>query len=180
MTLAREEQNRDREGAAAACLITWVCYGTWLPGQSGAVPRTQNRFGAPIPEPDVGSERRSGKRMTQQPYKLDAVRRQVVLKSLQQVCCCRNWTLWAAHVRTNHVHVVTTAHCKPEQVMSALKAYSSRALNQYALDGPDRRRWARHGSTRYLWTADSVRTAIQYVIREQGEPMALFEMPAPR
>jgi hypothetical protein len=63
--------------------------------------------------------------------------------------------------------------------MTAMKAYSSRALNAYALDGPDGRRWARHGSTRYLWTADSVRAAIQYVIREQGESMAVFEMSSP-
>src|SRR4051794_35708079 len=118
--------------------------------------------------------------MTQKPYRLDAVRRQIVLKSLQEVCSRRGWTLLAAHVRTNHVHVVITAHRKPEQVMTAIKAYSSRALNEYALDCPDRRRWARHGSTRYLWTEDAVRTAIQYVVREQGESMAVFEMPSPR
>jgi REP element-mobilizing transposase RayT len=126
------------------------------------------------------SEQQSRKRMTQKPYRLDALRRQIVLKSLQEVCSCRGWTLLAAHVRTNHVHVVITAHRKPEQVMTAMKAYSSRALNEDALDCPDRRRWARHGSTHYLWTEDAVRTAIQYVVREQGESMAVFEMPSPR
>src|ERR1700733_9375120 len=55
----------------------------------------------------------------------------VVLKSLREACSCRGWTLLAAHVRTNHVHVVTTANCKPEQVMTALKAYGSRALNEH-------------------------------------------------
>ena len=64
--------------------------------------------------------------------------------------------------------------------MSTLKAYSSRALNAHALDSPDRRRRARHGSTRYLWTADAVRMAIQYVTCEQGECQAVFEMPSPR
>ena len=95
-----------------------------------------------------------------------------MLKSLQETCFCRGWTLLAAHVRTNHVYVVTTATCKPEQVMNAMKAYSSRAL-----DGPGRRRWARHGSTRYLWTGDAIQAAIQYVVREQGESMAVFEQP---
>jgi REP element-mobilizing transposase RayT len=84
----------------------------------------------------------------------------------------------AAHVRTNHVHVVTAAGCKPEKVMSAMKAYSSRALNKCELDDPDCRRWARHGSTRYLWTEDSVRAAIRYVVDEQGEPMCVFERPS--
>jgi REP element-mobilizing transposase RayT len=102
-----------------------------------------------------------------------------VLKTLQEVCSCRGWTLLAAHVRTNHVHVVTTADCKPEQVMTAMKAYSSRALNEHGQDGPRRRRWARHGSTRYLWTKNAVEAAIQYVVCEQGEAMAVFEIPFP-
>ena len=118
--------------------------------------------------------------MKQEPYMLDAAHRQVVLKSLQETWICRGWTLLAAHVRTTHIHVVTTATCKPEQVMNTMKAYGSRALNEYRLDGPDRRRWARHGSTRYLWTGDSVRAAIQYVVREQGHSMAVFETAAPR
>jgi REP element-mobilizing transposase RayT len=114
--------------------------------------------------------------MTQEPYLLDSVRRQVVLKAMHEVCSSRGWTMLAAHVRTNHVHMIVTAHSRPEQVLIAMKAYSSRALNESELDGPDRRRWARHGSTRYLWTGDAVRAAIHYVVREQGEPMAIFEM----
>lgn len=116
--------------------------------------------------------------MTQPPYLLDAERRDVVLKSLQGVCSHRGWVLPAAHVRTNHVHVVTMANCKPEQVMTTMKAYSTRALNQVALDGAGRRRWAHHGSTQYLWSEDAVRAAVQYVVREQGEPMAVFESPS--
>ena len=108
------------------------------------------------------------------------VHRQVVLNSLRQVCSCRGWTLLAAHVRTHHVYVVVTANCQPELVMTAMKAYSSRALNECALDLPDRRRWARHGSTRYLWTGDSFWAAIRYVVREQGPTMAVFEMPSTR
>ncbi len=56
-----------------------------------------------------------------------------------------------------------------------LKAYASRSLAEQGFDPPDRRRWARHGSTRYLWTAERVEAAIQYVVQEQGEPMAVFE-----
>ncbi len=111
---------------------------------------------------------------------MDSIRRQVVLKSLREVCCFRGWTLIAAHVRTNHVHVVAAADCRPERVLISMKAYSSRALNEHALDGPDRRRWARHGSTRYLWTGDAVQAAVQYVVREQGGPMAVFEARSPR
>src|SRR5713226_9177732 len=112
-------QNRDRQGAECqgaaptTYLITFVCYGTWLPGQSGAVPRTQNAFGARLSEADAGQEQRARSGMSQKPYVLDARRRQLVLSCLQEVCSCRGWTLLAAHVRTNHVHLVTTATCKP-------------------------------------------------------------------
>lgn len=176
----RDRQGAEYRGAPTTYLITFVCYGAWLPGQTGAVPQTQNAFGARLPEPDAEKEQRSRNRMIQEPYVLDATRRQLVLRTLQEVCSCRGWTLLAAHVRTNHVHLVATAGCKPEPVLNALKAYSSRALNHFALDGPDRRRWARHGSTRYLWTRESVSAAIQYVVHEQGDAMAVFEMPAAR
>jgi REP element-mobilizing transposase RayT len=169
-----------RQGAANTYLITWVCYGAWLPGQSGAVPRSQNRYRGPLPEPDMSKEQESRSRMTQPPYLMDAPRRRIVLKSVQEVCCCRRWNLLAVHVRTNHVHVVTTADRTPVQVMIAMKAYSSRALNRSALDGPEHCRWARHASTRYLWTRDSVRAAIEYVVRGQGESMSVFEEPSPR
>jgi REP element-mobilizing transposase RayT len=114
--------------------------------------------------------------MRQEPYLMDKARRELVLSSLLDVCAWRRWTLLAAHVRTNHVHLVVVAGSKPESVLNALKAYSSRALNRIGLDGVDRMRWARHGSTRYLRTSESVSAAIRYVVWGQGEAMALYEM----
>jgi hypothetical protein len=76
------------------------------------------------------------------------------------------------------VHVVIDADQRAEQVMNALKAYASRALNQNGFERPDRRRWARHGSTRYLWTRDAVSAAVHCVVCEQGDPMTVFEMAA--
>ena len=99
---------------------------------------------------------------------------------MQQVCSHREWTLLAAHVRTNHVHVVVAADKSPEQVMNALKAYASRALKDAALDRPDRRRWARYGSTRHLWTIEAASAAVHYIVCEQGEPMAVFQLQSTR
>jgi len=79
-----------------------------------------------------------------------------------------------AHVRSNHVHVVVDAPDRPEKVLNALKAYASRRLNKAGLDGGERRRWSRHGSTRYLWNRKQVEEAIAYVTEDQGEPMALY------
>jgi REP element-mobilizing transposase RayT len=83
--------------------------------------------------------------------------------------------LIAAHVRMTRVHVVVDAEATPERVMNNLKSYASRCLNQASLDEADRTRWARHGSTRYLWHRQKLEAAIRYVVDGQGEPMAVFE-----
>ena len=59
--------------------------------------------------------------------------------------------------------------------MNTIKSYASRHLNKANLDGYRVNRWTRHGSTRYLWKEAEVESTIQYVINEQGLPMAVFE-----
>ena len=77
------------------------------------------------------------------------------------------------------MHAVVEAEVTSERVMSDFKPYGSRRLNQMRLDGPNRKRWARHGSTRWLWKPQHVSAAIQYVVAEQGDAMSVFESPDP-
>ena len=112
--------------------------------------------------------------MDQAPYRLDQANRATVLEAITQVCSYRNWNLLAAHVRMNHVHVVVEAEVRPEKIMNDLKCYASRGLNSLGREGSDRKRWARHGSTRWLWKDSEVLDAITYVVEDQGEPMAVF------
>ena len=63
--------------------------------------------------------------------------------------------------------------------MGDFKTYASRALNGTGLDAANRKRWTRHGSTKYLWRPENVATAMRYAVHGQGEPMALFEDTAP-
>lgn len=155
--------------------ITFACYGARLDGdESGSVDRDHNLFGNRLLEPDerrAAAERRS---MNQPPYELDCSRRAVVLEAIRGVCRVRGWNLLAVHVRSNHVHVILECEVSPEKAINDFKAHASRALNGLQRDGSGRRRWARHGSTRWLWKDQDVREAIRYVIEEQGEPMALF------
>jgi len=155
--------------------ITFACYGVHLHGnESGSVDRHHNTPGSRLAE--ASSERRTVKReqMDQAPYCLDATRRVTVLGALREVCSHRRWSLWAAHVRTNHVHVVVEAEARPETVMNAFKSYASRALNRLGIDEPDRKRWARHGSTLWLWKDGDAQEAIRYVVSGQGEPMEVY------
>jgi REP element-mobilizing transposase RayT len=112
--------------------------------------------------------------MAQAKYSLDEARRVIVLKSLIAECGYRRWHLWAAHVRSDHVHVVVAAPARPEKVLINFKAYASRALTRAGFDHAKRRRWSRHGSTRYLWEAEHVERAIEYVLYQQGKPMQTF------
>ena len=117
--------------------------------------------------------------MAQPPYLLDARRRRIVLEAIKGVCNHNGWNLLATHVRTNHVHVVLDSPRTPERVMNALKSYASRALNEAFMESSETRRWARHGSTRYLWTPEQIAAAIHYVICEQGEAMEVYMESAP-
>lgn len=158
-------------------LITFVCYGCHLHGdESGSVDRKHNLPGSRLIEADPKRISAERQRMDQPPYNMDKGRRDAVLAALLERCLERQWTPFAAHVRTNHVHIVIEAEIRPERVMNDIKSYSSRYLNRLGLDKPDRKRWARHGSTRWLWKRENISAAIQYVVDGQGEPMAVFSM----
>jgi REP element-mobilizing transposase RayT len=161
-------------------LITFACYGCHLHGsESGSVDRAHNVPGTPILEPDSARASANRERMDQAPYNLDPIRRDAVLAAIREVCAHRGWNLLAAHVRSNHVHTVVEAEMPLARVMNDLKAYASRRLNRMRLDAPNRKRWARHGSTRWLWKPPHVSAAIAYVVGEQGDAMSVFASQEP-
>ena len=158
-----------------AYFITFSCYGARPHGDAlGSIDRCHNRFGAPYLSANPARVRSNARRMEETPYEMDRHRRDLVLQTIQEICSYRGWILLAAHVRTNHVHVVVQAAAPPERVMNDFRVLASRKLNEKGLDRPQRKRWSRHGSTRYLWTSKHVEAAVQYVIYKQGSPMAVF------
>jgi REP element-mobilizing transposase RayT len=165
-----------------AYFITFTTYGTWLRGRApGWVDRKHNQYGAPILAPDPRLEAAQRAALRQPVYRLDEAHRQVVLATILEVAARRTWPLWAAHVRTNHVHVILTARrTKPEKVMSDIKAWASRRLREAFAEDPQRNRWTQHGSTRYLWNEAALAEKVQYVVLGQGAPMAVFDHRRPR
>jgi REP element-mobilizing transposase RayT len=156
-------------------LITFACYGLHLHGkEAGSVDREHNLFGSRLLAIDTERVSAEKELMDQPSYSLDRDRRATVQQALQEACSHRGWRLLAAHVRSTHVHVVVEANARPEKVMNALKSYASRALNRMGPDDTGRKRWARHGSTQWLWNRKEVSAAIRYVIEGQGDPMAVF------
>jgi REP element-mobilizing transposase RayT len=113
--------------------------------------------------------------MKRDPVELTVMRRAAVEEGVRENCDKRGWVLRAINVRTNHVHSVVTAGCKPEPVMNAFKANATRKMVEACAWQRGIKPWSRHGSTRYLWTEKSVDRAIDYVINGQGDELPNFD-----
>lgn len=59
--------------------------------------------------------------------------------------------------------------------MNSFKAYATRRLRDEGMLGKDRKVWARHGSTKYLWSDEQLEKAINYVLYEQGDDLPNFD-----
>jgi REP element-mobilizing transposase RayT len=156
-----------------ALFITFNCYGAWLHGDPrGSVNQRSVQYNTPILPAHRVLHAAMKDLMIQPPVMLNAAERAVVLDSIVETCRCLSWNLLAAHVRTSHVHAVIAGDCVPEGILRRLKAYATRDLNRSF--GSRRRRWANHGSTRYLWNEVSVAAAVRYVVEGQGAAMAVY------
>lgn len=160
----------------AAYFLTFACYGARLHGDyQFAVDRNHNGYKGRYAPLSAGLARYEREALLQEPYLLSENASRVTLASIRRTCEYEQFLLHAAHVHSNHAHVVADADCPPETLLGKLKAYASRALNQ--ADGAKRKRWARHGSTIWLWTPQDVDMAVDYVVNHQGEPIARYENP---
>jgi len=147
-----------------AYFLTWTTYGTWLPGDTrGWVRRKDGAWHVEYRPEDPNRQVIARTLMKDSAVVLEDAQRKLVRDTLVACCRIRNWQLHAVNVRSNHVHLVVSAgDIAPEPVMTHVKAWASRKLNESA---PTRngRWWTRHGSTRYINSEDSLAAAIRYV-----------------
>src|SRR4026207_2372157 len=107
--------------------ITWTTYGTWLPGdERGWV--IDGVEGIQATNEKMHDD--AARQLTEKPVVLTPDQRQIVDRTIREVCQCRGWKIHALNVRTNHVHVVLTADLHPDLVMNQLKSWCSRRLNE--------------------------------------------------
>jgi REP element-mobilizing transposase RayT len=156
-----------------AYLLTWTCYGTWLHGDTrGSVDAEHNTPGAPLAPPNPRRQSISEKKMRRDACRLSDTARLIVSEIIVDHCELRGWTLHAANVRSNHVHVVVSCDVAPASALSQLKAWATRRLRENGHRGADEPVWAEGGSRRYLWTRESLHRAIDYVGEYQGDGVA--------
>ncbi|MEO7144793.1 MAG: hypothetical protein ABI165_14940 [Bryobacteraceae bacterium] len=55
------------------------------------------------------------KRMDQPSYEMETSRREVALAAWRERCHQQQWRLLAAHVRTNHSHIVVDRERRPQE-----------------------------------------------------------------
>ena len=117
-----------------AYFITFRGYGTWLHGDKrGSVDRSHNRFGSARLMPNERRQQLNFERLKHKPVRLEKQTRRLVEGAIHDICKKRHWDLWVVNARTNHIHAIVTAPCKPEVVLTAFKANATRKLRRLAI-----------------------------------------------
>jgi len=152
-------------------LITIRAYGTWLHGSAGSVDRFHNIYGTPKLPADEKRRQYNQRLLAEKPVSLGTKGWRAVELGIRETCEIRKWTLWAFNVRTNHVHAVLSANCKPKKIVIAFKANATRKMREAHAWQSERSPWVSGGSKKYLWTEKALTDAIAYVLYDQGEPL---------
>ena len=167
--------NFNEEHLPLAYFITFRCYGTWLHGdERSSTDRFHNQYGTPFLSSNEQWQRYNKAALKHPPVKLDAAMRAAAEAAIREACEFRNWLLQAINVRTNHLHTVVSAPCKPEPVMTAFKSNATRKMRETNCWQESHSPWADKGSKRYLWTPRSVERATDYTINGQGDEIPDF------
>ncbi len=148
--------------------LTWVTYGTWLPGDARGWVEYQHGWKLPDPV----REFEAAARMKEDACRLTKDQRTAVEQQIRETCRHRGWDLYAANCRSNHVHVVVSAAgIRPKKIRTDLKAWATRRLIQ-EFDRGRKNWWAERGSIRFLFDEDRLDKAIEYVNEAQDKKSA--------
>jgi REP element-mobilizing transposase RayT len=170
-------------------LITWTCYGTWLPGaRAGFVSQIRDEqgkqvihnvpgtpFDADMPELEAYA-RAQMKGLT---VHLEKAAAETSIKQYQETASIRGWELEAASVMDNHTHIVVTVpgDPDPESILETFKSWATRAVKKLRAVPPNGTFWTAKGSKRKLPDDDALGNAVIYVVRKQPNPLALYYAP---
>ena len=140
-------------------LITWTVYGTFLQGDE----RWWRKKGRGSQEPQPRLEQWHRDRLKHDVILLSPDDREIVASEIRSHCEYRQWRLWIANPRTNHVHTVVTARgYDGGKVRDQLKANCTRGLRQLDRRFVNRPVWTVGGDWQCLNTDEELELAILY------------------
>jgi hypothetical protein len=170
-------------------LLTWTCYGTWLPGAKqgfvGFVRDEQgievihNIPGTPYDADMPALEAYARSKMRGAPVALDQADADALIAQYQETAHIRRWELEAASVMYNHTHVVVgvLGDPEPDAILELFKSWATRAVKKLRPLPPNGTFWTEKGSTRKLPSLQALRDAVVYVVRKQPNPLAVWYAP---
>jgi len=159
-----------------ALLITWTCYGTWLPGDPrGHVSNTllpergfdrkQKIPGTPYNAGDEYTRDRARALQKGDTVYLSQALAFVAAQALVDAARERGWRIVQGAIMANHVHVVVQ-DCPDDgpAVRRILKGTSQNVMSRHV--GKSQRWWTAGGSNRYKHDDRAIHAAIDYVARQ--------------
>lgn len=154
----------------AAYFITYSTYGSWVHADArGSVSRNQNVFGTPKLKPNEKYAKKMHGKQKNDQFLLNESQRTTVLNSIIAACKYYGWYLHAAHVRTNHLHILLYAKEDSATVTTKIKSFGTRFLKKYHPDIPKQKFWTRGKSARCIWKHAFILPAKQYIVDGQGK-----------
>lgn len=158
-----------------AFILTCRTYASWFHGdERGSVDPNHNEYLTPRIKPNANFKKAMEDDCKEGMFLMNAPQRQTVLESIINTCKFANWHLHAAHVRSNHMHIVLKSEKEIERVSISLKAYATRYLKKEYPELQRERFWSSGSSTGYVFRSDSLFRAIEYTIEDQGKHMAFY------
>jgi REP element-mobilizing transposase RayT len=170
-------------------LITWTCYGNWLPGdERGFVGNVRdpdglqvvhNVLGTPYDKDMPHLEAWVHQHMTGSPVTLERPDAEALIAQYQETARVRRWSLEAASVMFNHTHIVVgvPGDPDPESILETLKSWATRALKNLRPLPANGTFWTAKGSKRKLPDEGAIRDGVIYVVKKQPNPLAVGYAP---
>ncbi len=142
-----------------AYFITWTVYGTFLQGDA----RWWRAKGKGSQPPQPLLERWHRDRLKHEVILLTEEHRNLVNREVARLSDFRDWHLWVANARSNHVHVVVTAaEHSGKQVRDQLKANCTRVLRENDSRFADRPVWTTGGDWKCINSENDLQLAVAY------------------
>lgn len=109
-----------------AFFLTWVTYGTWLPGDDRGWVEYRHGW----KPADEARRHYAEARMTEDACTLTPDQRSLCEATVRKHCDVRGWQLFAVNCRSNHIHVVVAGSLAPRRIRSQLKTWCTRRLKE--------------------------------------------------
>jgi REP element-mobilizing transposase RayT len=169
-------------------LLTWTCYGNWLPGERRGFVGNVRELGEQVVQNIPGTPYDADmprlevwvlQQMNGLPVTLQRAEAEAMIAQYQETARIKLWGLQAASVMFNHTHIVVgvPGDPDPQAILEAFKSWATRAVKKIRPIPPNGTFWTAKGSKRKLPNEEAIRAGVVYVVKKQPNPLAVWFAP---